>query len=180
MKFPKCVRLPLATLAVLTAGCTDYPESYPPPIQRQPAEGTAAAGFRHVVAMNDPDAEAYFVQDISPALESDTWRWSGQRPTLRFVLEKVEDLEFAMDFSIPGVTFEETGPLTISFLINGRLLEKVRYDSYGEKRFEKAVEASWLKAGEDTVVAAGIDPVWVSPKDGTKLGVILVQAGFVE
>lgn len=85
-----------------------------------------------------------------------------------------------MDFSVPGATFETTGPTTVTFTINGKVLDKVRYTSFGEKHFEKAVNPSWLEAGEDTIVAAEIDPVWISPQDGTELGIILLQAGFVE
>jgi hypothetical protein len=33
--------------------------------------------------------------------------------------------------------------------------------------------------GEDTIVMAHVEPVWVSP-DGTKLGIILIRAGFVD
>ena len=180
MMFRTLTRLLLAVVTLSVLGCANYPDSYPPPIQRGPASGTGSAGFRHFVAMSDPGVEAYFVRDISPALEANSWRWTGQRPALRFVLEEVEELKLAMDFAVAGVTFEQTGPVTISFFVNGNLLDKVRYSSYGEKHFEKAVDASWLEAGEDTVVAAEIHPVWISPKDGTKLGIILVQVGFVE
>lgn len=180
MMFRTLSRLLVAAVTLSALSCTSYPDSYPPPIQRGPSNGAGSAGFRHFVAMSDPGAEACFVQDISPALEANSWRWTGQRPTLRFVLEEVEELKFTMDFSVPGVTFKETGPATISFFVNGNLLDKVRYNSYGEKHFEKAVDSSWLEAGVDTVVVAEIDPVWVSPKDGTKLGIILVQAGFVK
>ncbi|MCW5982414.1 MAG: hypothetical protein KIT09_30285 [Bryobacteraceae bacterium] len=169
-----------AAAAAALAGCERAPESYPPPFQRGAAQGGRAPQYRHFVAMNDPDASSYFVADIGAGLENGAWRWTGARPELRFVLEKVEDLKFTMDFSIAGVTFEQTGPVTISFYVNNRLLETVRYPTFGEKRFEKAVDPSWLEPGEDTIAAARINPPWISPKDGTKLGIILVQAGFIE
>jgi hypothetical protein len=168
----------LAAAALLLAACRFEPEAYPPPIQRgEPALATRP--YRHFIAMNDPDAARYFVRDVSPALENGVWRWSGERPTFRFVLRRVEGLRFTMDFSIAGAVLDETGPQTVSIFVNGRLLGRARYAEHGEQRFEKAVDPSWLKAGEDTIVTAQIEPVWVSP-DGNKLGVILLRAGFVD
>jgi hypothetical protein len=170
---------PLAIMAMFLAGCQVYPDSYPPPIQRSGLASGGPAAYRHFIAMNDPDAARYFVRDVSPALENGVWRWSGQRPTFRFVLQKTGGLKFTVDFSIAGVVLETTGPQTVSFFINGKLLERVRYSSHGEQHFEKAVDPSWLKPGEDTIAAAEIHPVWESP-DGVKLGVILLRAGFTE
>ena len=168
------------TLLLLAASsCSPYPDSYPPPIQRGPITDDEALGFRQSLAMNEPGAEAFFVRDIR-ALEGGAWRWTGPRPTLRFVLRKTEGLRFSMDFSVAGITFEQTGPVTVSVLINGKLLGRQRYDTFGEYHFEKPVDPSWLKAGEDTIVEAVVEPPWVAPSDGTKLGVILSRAGFVE
>lgn len=168
----------LAAAALLIVSCRFEPEAYPPPVQRgEPV--VAARTYRHFLAMNDPDAMRYCLRDVSPALENGLWRWSGERPTFRFLLRQVERLRFTMDFSIAGAILEQTGPQTVSVFINGRLLGRARYSEHGEQRFEKAVDPAWLKAGEDTIVTVEIRPVWVSP-DGAKLGVILIRAGFVD
>jgi hypothetical protein len=172
------MKLRLAAAAVLMAACRFEPEAYPPPMQRsEPSAGSRP--YRHFIAMNDPDASRYFLRDVSPALENNHWRWSGERPTFRFVLRQVEGLRFTMDFSIAGAVLEQTGPQTVSVFVNNRLLGRSRYSEHGEQRFEKAVDPSWLKVGEDTIVMAHVEPVWVSP-DGTKLGIILIRAGFVD
>lgn len=168
----------LAAAALLIAACRFEPEAYPPPIQRSDTL-TPARPYRHFISMNDPDAMRYCLRDVSPALENGLWRWSGERPTFRFVLRQIEGLRFTMDFSIAGAVLEQTGPQTVSIFVNGRLLGRARYSEHGEQRFEKAVDPAWLKAGEDTIVTAVIEPVWVSP-DGTRLGVILIRAGFVD
>jgi hypothetical protein len=168
--------LPVALSAL--AGCQRYPESYPPPIQRVPEDGSAL--YRHVIAMNDPDATAFFIKDIGLGLEGETWRWTGPRPELRFFLKKIENPKFVMDFSIADSTFEKTGPVNVSIFVNGRLLEKIRYTKSGQHQFRKEVDPAWLKPGADTIVAAEVDPWWVSPTDGRHLGIILIQAGFVE
>lgn len=169
----------LAAIALLAAGCGIDPPAYPPPIQRSAAAAAGPLAYRHFLAMNDPGAERFFVRDVSPALENNTWRWSGERPTFRFVLQKTVGLKFMMDFSVAGAVLEKTGPQTVSFFINDRLLGRVRYATHGEQHFEKAVDPSWLKPGENTIVAAEIRPAWESP-NGVKLGVILLRAGFVE
>lgn len=167
-----------AAVLLVAAACRVEPEAYPPPMQRGELP-VATRPYRHFISMNDPDAMRYCLRDVSPALENRLWRWSGERPTFRFVLRQVEGLRFTMDFSIAGAVLDETGPQSVSVFVNDRLLGRARYSQHGEQRFEKAVDPAWLKAGEDTIVTAVIEPVWVSP-DGTRLGVILIRAGFVD
>ena len=40
-------------------------------------------------------------------------RWTGPRPTLRFVLKRVEGLKLVADYAVPDVTLEKTGPVTV-------------------------------------------------------------------
>ncbi len=167
-----------ALLLAAVLGCNQYPESYPPPEQRTPPAPEETGDAKMFVAMNDPDAESYFIRDIR-GLEAGQWRWTGPNPTLHFVLDRADGLKFVMDFSIAGATFETTGPVTLTFEINGRRLDSVRYDSYGRKHYEKEVPAGWIEPGADTIVSIRIDPVWVAPQTGTKLGIILQRAGFV-
>jgi hypothetical protein len=175
------VRKPALWLAVtlLCAGCNQYPESYPPPEQREPLSAEEVGGEKTFVAANDPYAESFFIRDVR-GLEAGQWRWTGAEPTFHFVLEKVENLKFVMGFSVAGATLKDTGPVTLKFFVNDRLLGEQLCEEFGDKRFEKAVDPSWLEANADTLVKVTIDPPWVSPADGTKLGIILTEAGFVE
>lgn len=173
------MRPALLALFAVALGCSNYPESYPPPIQRDAATGTFAPRFRSLLEMNRPGVEGYFIADIR-ALEGNAWRWTGPRPAMRFILERIEGLRFIMDFAIPGVTFEQTGPVTVSVHLNGRLLARERYTAYGEQHFERAVDPSWLAVGEDTIVEVEIEPSWLGPDNQTRLGFILSRAGFVE
>ena len=167
----------MLVLALLPAACDRPPESYPPPGQRGPAAAAEGADAKMFVAMNDPYAESYIVKDVR-GLEAGEWRWTGPEPTLHFVLETAENLLFRMEFSIAGATFKTTGPVTITFRVNGHELATEQYDSFGRKQFEKPVPAEWIEAGGDTIVSATIEPPWISPNN-TKLGVILSRAGFV-
>lgn len=168
-----------AAVWLAASGCARIPDWYAPPIQRQPLDGVQS-GLRHFVNMSDPAAADYIVSDIADGVEAGSWRWARQRPTLRFRLLPAKGLKFVMDFAIADVTFEKTGPVTVSILINGNLLDRMRCESPGARHFEKRVPEEWLKAGEDTTVTAEVDKVWVAPKDGVKLGFILTRAGFLQ
>ncbi len=174
------VAAPRALLsALLLVACNRYPNSYPPPEQRRPLTAEEAGEALEFVAMNDPGVESCFVRDIR-GLEAGTWRWTGQQPALRFALDHTENRRFVMEFAVAEAVLRQTGPITISFFINGRLLDRVRYATHGQKRFEKDVDPSWLTVAEDTIVEARLDKAWVSPADGTRLGVILLRAGFID
>jgi hypothetical protein len=154
------------------------PEWYPPPPQRQPLTIPEPPAGSMMVNMNDLDAPAHFVKDISSTLEGATWRWTQKRPTLKILLVKTQGLKFATDFTIWEGTLKQTGPVTISFFVDDKLLDNVRYDTPGYKHFEKPVDPAWLQTGTDTLVSAEIDKVYVDPGDKATLGFILTKMGF--
>ncbi len=171
-----CVAILLAT----ATACVNIPDNYRPPIQRKPMAGPDTSQLKHFVSMSDPAAPAHILRDIAQHVDEGGWRWTGQRPMLRFVVKKKKNMRFVMDFTLPDFVIRQTGPLTISFLVNGKLLDKVRYDTEGGKQYVKPVEPSIFTASEDVVVTAELDKVWVSPEDGSKLGIILSRAGFLD
>ena len=166
--------------ALLLVGCVNIPDSYAPPIQRNPQYSPESHSVSHFVSMGGLNPEDFIVRDILPGDPGSTWRWTGKRPELRFQLSFTNDLRFLMDFVVPEITFAQRGPVTVSVFVNGKLLDKVRCDKPGEVNFNKPVPADWLRADAPTLVAAEIDKVWVAPADGAKLGFILSRAGFVQ
>ena len=171
--------LPIVGLLVL-ASCARPPEYYPPPEQRTPIEGADPGGAPEVlIGMGDTNATAHFVKDISLGLEGGSWRWTGQRPTLRVLLVTTKNLKFMTDFTLWEGAMTQTGPVTMSFYVGDHLLDRVRYETPGYKHFEKPVPAEWLQTATDTEIAMEIDKVYVSPNDGAKFGFILSQIGFV-
>lgn len=173
------MRASAALLLVMLCGCTNIPDSYAPPVQRHPVSGPDTSHLKHFIAMNDPAAEDHFLADIGP-LESGSWRWTRQHPTLRFVVPDPKGLKLSVDFSLSSDTMKETGPITIAYFVNGRALDTVRYEQPGGQHFEKAVPVDWLTGSEDVVVKLALDKVYTAPADGAKLGVTLVRAGFAE
>lgn len=131
-----------------------------------------------MINMNDPEAPSYFVNDISRSLEGNTWRWTGKRPTVKVLLPRTTGLKYVIDFVILAVVLKQTGPITVSFFIGDRLLDRVRYTSEGARHFEKPVNPEWLQTAKETEVSAEPDKLYVAPEDQTKLGLLLIRMGF--
>lgn len=161
----------------LAAGCTRAPDIYAPPIERRPID-TIQPEPEAFVAMGDPRAGWHILADIGDGVQAGAWRWTAQKPALQFRVPGQGALKAVVEFSIAETTFRQTGPVTIAFQVNGQLLDRVRYDTSGEKRFEKAVPRELLRRRDPVILAMEIDPVYVSPTDGVRLGVILSRAGF--
>jgi hypothetical protein len=129
-----------------------------------------------MIDMGDPDARKHFVKDIVDG--PDTWHWTGKHPTLRELLLTTDGLKFSADFSLWDEAMKQTGPVTVSFFVGDRLLDRVRYDTPGAKHFEKPVTADWLQTATDTLISAEIDKLYVAPQDGAKFGFIITRIGF--
>ena len=171
--------LGLVAVALLTCACQNLPGPIAPPVQRQPIADFRPHRTSAVVDMSDGDAQTHFVQDLT-SLDASTWRWTGKRPTVRVRMRSAENIRYTIDFAIAEATFQTTGPVTVSFLINDRELDHARYVRAGSQHFEKAVPAGWVTAGEDVTVGAEVDKVWFSPQDGLTLGIVLVRIGLTQ
>lgn len=132
-----------------------------------------------MVEMNDPDTNLHIVKDIYGQSDP-SWRWTSQNPTVQLLVLSTENLKFHADFAIWNEGFKTTGPVDIAYLVNGKVLDKVHYATPGEKHFEKAVPPDWLAVDSDTIIGMDIDKVNIAPRDGAKLGVILLRMGFKE
>lgn len=167
-----------ATLAL--AGCSREPDWYAPPIQRQPLPVAEPAIVGSFVSMSYPDADAYIVKDVALGGDGGPWRWTHSRPELQFHVGEVEHLRFVMELAIVERTFADTGPVTLAVFINGRLLDRFRYDKPGSYTIDKPLPAGFLTPHALNRVAVEPDKVWTAPEDGAKLGFILAKAGFRE
>ncbi len=128
--------------------------------------------------MFDDGASVHFLSGILPPANG--WSWTNQRPMVKVKTHGTQNVHYLIDFSVPDVTFKETGPVTIRFLVNDHVLDSVRYDKPGPQHFEKDVPAEWLKPDSEERVGAEIDKVWVSKTDGARLGFILNRIGLTE
>jgi hypothetical protein len=130
-----------------------------------------------MVAMDSSDADLLITKDIYRGTGI-SWRWTKKEPTVRIPLLSTKNLKFSADFALWQDSFRVTGPLKISFLVNGKLLDRVGYTTPGDKHFEKPVPVEWLTGGNEATVALSVDKVYTAPKDGAKFGVILTRLGL--
>jgi len=170
-------QLALLCCVLCLAACDRPPEIYAPPEQRHPVAGFNPGPDALMVEMNQPDANLFIAKDIYGQSDP-SWRWTAQNPTVQLLVPSTENLKFHTDFAIWDEGFKTTGPVEIAYLVNGRTLDKVRYTMPGVKHFDKPVPADWLSVDRDTTVAMYIDKVNIAPKDGAKLGVILLRLGL--
>ena len=173
------MRILPAFAALLCAACDRAPESFPPPVQRAALIVPPATGLGYFCDMRDPNSNAYVVSGIAERTEV-PWRWAFEHPVLRFLVPETGHLHFTLDFSLPERTFRETGPVTLTFTINGKLFDRARFDIPGQLHYSHPVAPEFLKPRGENRVAIDPNPVWVSKADGGKLGFILSRAGFAE
>jgi hypothetical protein len=130
------------------------------------------------VRMNDALAADYIVRDISEFVQGG-WRWAFDRPELQFFLAKTDHLELEVDYSIAGDILKNTGPVTVSFFLNDKAVGSMRCVKEGQYKFIQPAPPELLSVNEIATVGMEMKPVWVSPKDGQHLSIILTGAGFV-
>jgi len=163
-------------LSLLLASC-----GRPPAPSAQSASEASDLTPRSMLDMGDPSVDAWIIADVSRGPNSAPWRWTGQRPMVRVrPASTTPNTKLHVEFTVADATFKDTGPVTIAFLVNDHPLDKVRYAEAGSKKFEKVIPAGWLRPGEENALAADIDKVWISPRDGAKLGIILSKIGLVD
>ena len=167
---------PLMLLAALSA-CVPTPESYRIPPQHEPVTEPERLAQAEYVRAGDSDAENYFEKDVK-ALEED-YRWTGAIPQFRFFLRKIEGRRFQLKLEIHPTTFKDTGPVEITISVNKHSLATVRYETAGNKVFEKAVPPEWLMSGTENIVSVQVHNPWRTPA-GDLLGFIFHAAGFIE
>jgi hypothetical protein len=166
-------------LCVLSA-CQNSPEWFPLPVQRQAVEETRSYRAAKVIQMGDPAASASIVQDIEAEPEGGAWRWTGKRPTIRTRPRASDGIHFVADFTINDTTFKDTGPVTVSFFAADHLIGTVHCDRPGPQHVDRPLPPDWIVPGQDLLLAAEIDKVWVSKADGAKLGFVLTSMGLTQ
>ena len=167
----------LLVIGALTVSCGRAPGVFAAPPQRSRDLGPDPDGPHAFVTMDDPVVDDYLVNDISP--ERGFRRWAFTRPELRFRLNDVRHLIFTAEFAIPEVTYKVTGPVTVSYAVNGRTLGALRCNHAGDFRLQKPVPDGLVEPGKFVRVTFEANPRWISPDDGAQLSFLLRSAGFI-
>jgi hypothetical protein len=163
--------IPLAMLAL--SACQRYRESYAPPEQRAAIDDPER--WERIVHMTDVDAPDHFIADISDPLAGN-WRWTGKRPMVQLGVPADANVKYHIEFAIPQETFRSTGPVTLTFLVNGRALDARHYEAAGSYEFEKDVPSEWILRGADVRLGAEIDKIL--SLNGRTYGFLLIAVGL--
>jgi hypothetical protein len=164
--------------ALLTVSCGREPGVFAVPPQRSSDLGHDPSAGLSVVTMDDPQADEYLVNDISP--DRGFRRWAFIRPELRFRLKDARHLVFTAEFTIPEVTFKVTGPVTVSYAVNGQTLGTLRCAQAGDFRVAAPVPEGLAEPDKPIRVTFEAKPRWISPEDGAQLSFLLRSAGFIQ
>ena len=114
------------------------------------------------------------------AKDTGGWRWTFDRPELRFIIKKTEGVHAVADFSIAGDTMKVTGPVTVSFFVNNKLIAKEKYAKAGGLSLRSRGSGRAFDRGQNRYFRHGIEDRFLSPRVMANiLGLILVRAGFV-
>ena len=175
-QFVNRVILPLAIIGLLTSSCSRRPATYAVPPQKSTDLGPDPGADLDFVKMDDPRAPEYLVNDISP--EPGYRRWAFIHPELRFRLKDTGNLTFAAELTVPEVTYKVTGPVTVTYAVNGKTLGTLRCDRAGDFEIAKPVPKGLVEPGKDIHVTFDANPRWISPEDGAQLSFLLRSAGF--
>lgn len=130
--------------------------------------------------MTNPNAGAYIVQGVGNDTEGTGYRWAFAHPVLQFRVPHIQDPRFRMDFALPPQTFRITGPVTLTFALNGRTFDRVRFDQPGAQHYEHPVPEGFLRNEAINLVSIEPDKFYTAPEDGAQLAFVLYRVGFVE
>ena len=110
--------------------------------------------------------------------EGGAWRWTRSQPELRFLVQSARNRRFKLELGVNDVTFRDTGPLRLVIFVNEHELDRIVYDSPGEKSYEKAVPANMLRENAENRVLIRVLNPWDTNDPKVKLGFIFHEAGF--
>lgn len=133
-----------------------------------------------MVEMSSPGDSWHIVKDVQSLAVADHSRWTDQQPTVRILAVATDGLRLSVDFSLWPVAMQQTGPVDLSFVVNDRLIERVRYDTPGQKHFETLIPPDCVATDVESSVSVSIDKLYTAPLDGKKFGFILSRIGFVQ
>lgn len=171
-------RIFLASLALFLTSCSPQPEAYPPPIQRVFDPNSEPNAVGEMISMEAPQADSYVVSGTITNEAGAMWRWCSEKLQMRFQPITPKGLKLFMDFVINENTFAKTGPVTMSFSIDGKPVGAVRYDQPGQKHFETPVDPSLIPGDRPVIVTAEADKYLVGETDAVHLAFLVIAAGF--
>ncbi len=139
--------------------------------------GMISGRFPSSIQMQDPLAEFSLVNDVGGLDPSTNLRWANQDPQLCFRIPH-QPAQFFMEYEVPQVILEQTGPLRIEGKIGNVPLIPLTIRKAGKLRLEAPVPPH-LKQDDIVTVQFHIANPYISASDGARLSFLLRSAGLI-
>ncbi|MBI5083193.1 MAG: hypothetical protein HZB13_01145 [Acidobacteria bacterium] len=166
----------LLPLVLCLAACSREPKFSPIGAQFPTLDADDPPSHPCYFAMSEPRADGAIVRNIPP--RGGWHRWTGQSPAVKCTLPVAGKWSAAADFDVAGATLKDTGPIQITFRVNGRELGRMRCEKPDSYSFRAPLPPELAAPGKELILEAEVDKPWVAPADGARLGVLLSAAGF--
>jgi len=114
-----------------------------------------------VADMSRPDGPAHLLRDFLAIGEFPDRAWAAEKPALVLRVPEAARPEFVVDFLVHSQVLAQVGPQTLTFRLNGKALEQIRYDTEGRRAYRGPVPAGWLRPGSLALVEIEADKCFV-------------------
>jgi hypothetical protein len=156
--------------------CNEKAPRYHVPQQYQPRTDMALP-FIPLLTMGTVNAVDNTIEGI---LNDDSdWVWSNDHPKFRCFLHGKARWEFYLNFATVNETMKDTGPVTITIVINGSRFSELTVTKAGQREYVHNVSAEIALDGLVEIELI-INPYWTSPEDHARLGILVHSIGFRE
>ncbi len=157
-------------------------ESIPihPPSQFLMPTGADPEPEVRLLTMGGLDAKFAVLEGVDGAGTGEERKWTADKARFRFRLAGFARQDFYMEYTVHDVTLHQTGPLRITIAVNGTTFDSFVKTAPGGYEYRRAAEAIGVGSYEPFEVSITVDPPYVAPDDGAKLGILLTKIGFVD
>jgi hypothetical protein len=132
-----------------------------------------------LLTMNSLDAKLGVLEGVDSAGSGEELKWTADRARFQFRLASLRDSDLYLRFSVPDVTFRQTGPVRISIDVNGKMFDSFVRAAPGDGEYRRPADDIASQPFDPLIVAIRIDPPYVAKDDNAKLGILLNEIGFV-
>jgi len=133
-----------------------------------------------LLTMGSLDAKLNVLAGVDGAGAGEERKWTTDKIRFRFQLSSFAGRDFYMQYSVHDVTFRQTGPVRITIALNGATFDSFVKTAPDDYEYKHAADQIALPPNQPFEVTLTIDPPYIAPDDGARLGILLTTIGFVD
>jgi hypothetical protein len=169
----------IVSAAALSA-CGRGVSSVHPPDQFAMPGGLDPQPEVRLITMNGIDAKLAVLAGVDGAGTGEERKWTADKARFRFRVGSFGHRDFYMRYSVHPVTFQQTGPVRLSIAVNGVAFDSFRKDAPGDFEYRRAADDIGIPPYQPFEISIAVDPPYVAPDDGAKMGILLTSIGFLD